>query len=58
MSIGVCPECGGVMEMVGLEQGTQCDTCGFKYDALGNPDRSEMEKELEHEGLKEVDSFE
>lgn len=45
MSVGVCPECGGVMEMVGLEQGTQCDTCGFKYDALGNPDRSEMEEE-------------
>ncbi|MCM1269383.1 MAG: hypothetical protein NC247_01990 [Ruminococcus flavefaciens] len=40
----VCPECGGSMEMIGYEQGYICDTCGFKYDALGNPDRSEMEE--------------
>lgn len=41
---GVCPECGGNMEIIGFEQGTQCDTCGFKYDGLGNPDYSEMEE--------------
>lgn len=29
--------------MIGVEQGLQCDICGFKYDALGNPDTSEME---------------
>lgn len=31
------------MEMIGVEQGLQCDTCGFKYGALGNPDTSKME---------------
>lgn len=47
MSFGmICPECGGNMEMIGVgEQGCQCDTCGFKYDALGNPDRSEIEED-------------
>ena len=37
MNFGMtCPECGGNMEPVGVfEQGVQCDTCGFKYDALG-----------------------
>lgn len=40
---GICPNCGGSMEMIGVEQGMKCDTCGFKYDALGNPDTSEME---------------
>ena len=40
---GICPNCGGSIEMIGVEQGLQCDTCGFKYDALGNPDTSEME---------------
>ena len=40
---GICPNCGGSMEMIGAEQGLQCDTCGFKYDTLGNPDTSEME---------------
>lgn len=40
---GVCPNCGGNMEMIGVEHGMKCDTCGFKYDALGNPDISEME---------------
>ena len=46
MNFGMtCPECGGNMEPVGVfEQGVQCDTCGFKYDALGNPDKSEMEE--------------
>lgn len=46
MNFGMtCPECGGDMEPVGVfEQGVQCDTCGFKYDALGNPDKSEMEE--------------
>lgn len=37
---GICPNCG--MEMIGVEQGIGCDTCGFKYDALGNPDTSKM----------------
>ena len=41
---GICPNCGSSMEMIGVEQGLQCDTCGFKYDALGNPDTSEMEE--------------
>lgn len=40
---GICPNCGGSMEMIGVEQGMKCDTCGFKYDVLGNPDTSEME---------------
>lgn len=46
MNFGMtCPECGGNMGPVGVfEQGVQCDTCGFKYDALGNPDKSEMEE--------------
>ena len=45
-----CPECGGNMEMIGVgEQGCQCDICGFKYDALGDPDRSEMEEEEDNE---------
>lgn len=46
MNFGMtCPECGGNMEPIGYEQGAQCDTCGFKYDGLGNPDRSEMEED-------------
>lgn len=40
----ICPECGGRMESIGYEQGYICDTCYFKYDGLGNPDRSEMEE--------------
>lgn len=46
MNFGMtCPKCGGDMEMIGVgEQGCQCDICGFKYDALGNHDTSEMEE--------------
>jgi uncharacterized protein (DUF983 family) len=33
---GTCPRCGGNMEMIDVEQGTECDTCGFKYDTFGN----------------------
>lgn len=36
-AFGTCPNCGGQMELIGIEQGTQCDTCGFKYNAFGNP---------------------
>lgn len=42
-----CPYCNGNMESIGYEQGMICDTCLFRYDALGNPDTSDMEDEDE-----------
>lgn len=37
----ICPNCGCGMKTMDIK-GLQCDICGFKYDALGNPDISKM----------------
>ena len=34
--MGICPNCGGTLEIIGYEQGVQCDTCSYKMDGAFN----------------------